>query len=294
MRKYLYLLFALILAGCDQGSADAEVNYRKMVDKDAKFIGQGLTVNKAGKEWDWFLPDLNSTAQMSAKSYEFPPESGAAEYVRSFSLDEDIGYVWRWEHKGEEIFLVYHFLGGSGYRVRVLHNTENITIDEAILAVYFDSEFNFYLDPFRVEKWEIRGVDDKYGPESFHFVGRDIYDKEEFTVFDGRIVTLYRNLFRSDGAGLCIEYNSEHPCVKLPPSFNQMLSKKDVSQKEIIDLPVYATVKVALSESGNIVSVLAAGLLRENEETGEETVIGSWPIPEGYLGAGTYPFYPSD
>jgi hypothetical protein len=292
MRRIKYLFFSLIFAGCGQGESNGEVNYRKMVDRDAEFIGQGLTVKEAGKEWDWFLPDLNSTAQMSANSYEFPPESGAAEYVRSYSLDEDIGYIWRWEHKGEEIFLVYHFRGGNGYRIRVLHNTEKITIDEAILAVYFDSEFNFYLDPFRVEKWEIRGVDDKYSPESFHFVGRDIYDKDEFTVFDGRIVTLYRNLFRSDGSGLCIEYNSDHPCVKLPPAFDHMLSEKGISQTEIIDLPVYASVKVALSETGDIASVLGAELVRVNEETGEEAVIGSWPIPEGYLGAGTYPFYP--
>lgn len=286
------LLLTLIILGCSQTGSNEEINYRKKVDKDARFIGQGLTVEVADKEYDWFLPDLNSTAQKSAANYQYPPDNGTAEYVRSFRLYDDTGYVWRWEHKGEEIYLVYLFKGGNGYEIRALHNTHNITVDEAILAIYFDSEFNFYLDPFRVEKWRIEGVDDQYEPQPFSFVGMYIFDKEEFTIFDGRIVTLGWNLFKRDGSGYCLEYSSDDSCLKLPPAFDQMLSDKNITLEQIIGVPVYATIKAVLSETGEIKSILGAKLVKVNEDTDEETIIASWPIPKGYLGAGTYPFTP--
>ena len=48
---------------------DNDMNYARLVDKDAEFIGKGIKVGFADAKWDWYLPDLNSTAQMISKKY---------------------------------------------------------------------------------------------------------------------------------------------------------------------------------------------------------------------------------
>ena len=293
MKFFLVLFIIFLVLSCNQSSNSKEINYRKLVDKQAEFIGQGIKVPQADIKWDWLLPDLNSTAQKSSQAYEKPAGIKGAEYLRSFKLYDDIGFVWSWQHKDLEIFLIYTFMGTNGYYIRTLHNTHNITVDEAILAVFFDNEFSSYLQSFDVEKWQILGVDDDYDIEALGFLGQEMFSQSSgFKLFEERIITLPWKFvkYENNNYHLCDSYYSSIPCFILPPSFEKLLKSqnlvKEIQSKNYLKF----LLKVKIGKTHQIREVLAGNIIRDNDDETSEMIV-QWLIPMGYLGAGSQPFY---
>jgi hypothetical protein len=288
------LLLILIVSACGFSTNNPnEINYRKLVDKKAEFIGKGIKVPPADKKWDWLLPDLNSTAQKSSQAYQKPAGENGAKYLRSFKLYDDIGFVWSWQHQGLEIFLIYTFLGTNGYYIRTVHNTHNISVDEAILATYFDTEFSSYLQSFEVEKWQIDGIDDDFDIESLGFLGQQLFSQTpDFNLFEGRILTLPWTFVKYENQQfyLCDRYYQDKPCWLLPASFIDFIQSKNLTN-EIKDNPSFTyLLKVKFGDNNQISDVLAGNIVRENDDYTSDIII-EWPIPKGYLGAGAIPFY---
>jgi hypothetical protein len=292
--KLLILTSILFLTACNLTPNNPdEINYRKLIDKQAEFVGKGLKVPQADKKWDWLLPDLNSTAQKSSQVYEKPADSSGAKYLRSFELYDEIGFVWSWQHQDLEVFLIYTFMGTNGYKIRTLHNTHNIRVDEAILAVFFDSEFGSYLQSFEVEKWQIKGVDDNYYIEALGFLGQELfYNSTGIELFEGLIVTVpwAHVKYENKSYHLCDNSYSYKPCYQLPKSYSALLTKHKLTKEVQNNRHLIHLLKIKFAQNKEISEVLAGNIIRENEDETRE-VIAQWPIPEEYLGSGAQPFY---
>lgn len=281
------------MAACFNNSDDDnDMNYARLVDKDAEFIGKGIKVGFADAKWDWYLPDLNSTAQMISKKYVRRSNQDSADYLRSFSIKDDIGFVWKWVSDETEIFLIYTFMGDNGYYVRTLHNTHGITVDEAILATYYDSEFSAALESFSREKWLISDPSDLgYAPESLGFLGEEIYynRSENFKIFDGRIATLSTAHIKSvkNRYYACPNSYSEElqNCILLPQEFELVLAGSGYSFEHISDQYMVFQIKVELSENKSIKRVLS-GAIFDYDYYDTKKVYYKWPIPKGYLAEG--------
>lgn len=293
MKSILLFIFILSLSACFSKNEN-KVNFWKLVDTKAKFVGKGLVVENAEEKWNWYLPDLNSTAQKTSAYYELASDTGKATYRRSFKIKEDIGYVWSWQSKGTEVFLIYTFTGGHGYSIRTLHNTHNITIDEAILATYFDSEFSAILSGFEVKKWEIKDPSsDGYHIESLGFLGNTIFhplsDNSDTRWFNGRIITVPHTYLREKNKTLYLcEYYSEDfkGCLALPESVKEKLRLSEHTYQEIRQKEIIAQMKIKLTEKKEITAFIAGALFDHNFYESRKAIY-KWPIPEGYLGAGT-------
>jgi len=177
-------------------------------------------------------------------------------------------------------------LGKDGYKLGVLKNTHSITIDEAIIAYYFD---HYFTEAFEIEKWKITQAPDPYQPESFGFTGHDLLYYEdsyrEAFIFDNRIVTLtYLGLdFKNNRVNLCIDLDGN--CFDLPKNLNKFFVDKE-NQSILNILPQRVTLKVKIDTNGEIKDILAGGIHDyDNDDYGI-----TWPIAKNNLGAGSMPF----
>ena len=51
----------ILLMSCQvENQVSNQVDYKKIIDIQADFIGQGLKVKTANSKWNWYLPDLTS------------------------------------------------------------------------------------------------------------------------------------------------------------------------------------------------------------------------------------------
>jgi len=290
----LLLCIPFFLVACDfplSTTYSNGIDYRALVKPDASFIGKGIKVATADPKWDWYLPDLNSSAQVMSKNYELPADNNGAKYLRSFSLYDYFGFVWGWQNKGVEILLIYTFTEKNGYFLRTLHNVNNITVDEAILAIFFDDEYAGHLESFQVEKWIIANADnDHIGIESLGFLGDQLESpSEHFTFFEDRVMTLPKLYLKKENTSYsaCSQssYFNSKPCYHLPTDFISRLenTKSTIQSSNIEDLCVQ--LKVTLSTDRKIKQVLA-GMIFECDFEIRPEVYERWSIPVNYLGAG--------
>ncbi len=291
MKVSLYILI-VFLFNCSRSSTPTdEINYRKLVDNEAKFLGKGLKVGPADKKWDWLLPDLNSTAQRSAVNYKNPATKNSAKYLRSFEIHTDIGFVWTWKNQGVDIYLIYTFLGTNGYIKRVLHNTHNLTLDEVILINYFDHDF-FEIN--WIEQWELYGLEDEYDIESIGFLSQEMFaQRPDFKLFDGRIITVPWShvKFEHHNYHLCENSYNDNECYQLPKSFSDLISANNLVDDVQDNRFLYYLLKVKFGKNRQIKQVLAGNIIEQKDDEDRHQVLLEWSIPDGELGAGSLPFY---
>ncbi len=259
------------------------------VDENAEFIGTGLTLPEASADLTWLLPDWGSIAQELAHTHEWRADDNAVSYLRSFEFSDhdEYGYVWQWTHNKQPVYLIFYAGSASGFDVRLVLNTHDITVDEAIIAAYYDHVRSYY-KPFKVEKWVIEGVDTGYLPDALDHLGSDFfYGFKSGLPFAGRIITLpYIELIAADNA-LWI-YSSYHDKkYPLPLSFSAELDESIKAQINDPRTHVSADLKVKLDQQGAIKKVIAASVYLGDYFDRKE--LYKKPVPRNLPGAGALP-----
>lgn len=260
------------------------MDYAKLIDKKANFVGKGIKVKNADPKWNWYLPDLDSSAQKVSENYVKTSRNTQAEFIRSFALDDDIGFVWRWMSDETEIYLLYVFLGENGYILRTLHNEHKLTIDEVILAVYFD---DWRLEKFHIEKWTISQPETHYGLAALGFRDYNIFSKgDHFHYFKGRVATIQSaNLIYRDNTVFACEDYFQDKCIPLPAEMENWVSQSGFDIDKINELGISAQIKFSMNSDGSV-DTLLAGMIFEHEYLENIKVYSRWAIPSDRLGAG--------
>lgn len=290
MARVFICLCATLLLGCDLESGrtgdNGPVNFRKVVKPDAAFVGQELQVPVADSRWDWLLPDLDGLVRHYLVSTSQVSSADEISYQRSYLIEDNLGFVWHWPGPEHDSYLMMTFAGDNGYFARVIHNTHALTLDELILAVFFDSDFAAYLQQFETEYWRIEGVGDAFDPEPLAYMGERLFDEEHpYTAFEGRIVTLnYGYLhWRDENWIVCDSWDTH--CAALPATFNQRLDDRFKTTPGLM-----VVLKLVLDARGEIRSVIAGEVKHWGEHDDIEPLV-IWPLPEDYPGAGSLPWF---
>lgn len=264
------------------------------VDENAEFIGKNLTLPNATTDLSWLYPDWDSIAQQLAIHHKFKADNQAARFLRSFEIpnDDQYGYVWHWQHNGQPVYLMFMAEHRSGFDVRLLLNTHNITVDEAIIATHYSDERSYY-KPFKVEKWVIEGIDSRYQPDSLNHLGDQFFsEREYYKPLEGQIITLpYTELkYHSDNLWLYSNYHDKQHVV--PFEFANELPAPTMLAIKDSEKIVSADLKVSLTKEGNIAEVVAATVYLGDYY--DRTVLYSKPVPRGLPGAGALPIVEVD
>lgn len=259
------------------------------VDEYAEFIGEGLRVPAADADLQWLYADWDSIAQELSRRHRFDSDDHRAVYMRSFEIPKEnqFGYVWQWQHQGTPVYLILFAGSRAGFDMRLLRNTHNITVDEAVIAAHYDMVRSYY-KPFKAEKWILEGVDTQYLPDALDHLGEAFLSGADyFRPFNGQIITLpYIELVaKTDGLSVRSSYHDRQ--YSLPTDFYETLPAKAIEAIKDPEIFVSADLKVSVSEHGDVVDVIAAAIY--SGDYYERTNLYIKPVPSRFPGAGALP-----
>ncbi|MEW8507169.1 MAG: hypothetical protein AB2598_10725 [Candidatus Thiodiazotropha sp.] len=254
---------------------------KTQVGVNPSFIGKNILVPHAGKYWDWYIPDHECLAAKISANVNCGPDDLKIEYRRSYIIEGDVGFVWSWMSNGTEILLFFMFYGESSCCQRVLKNYENVSIDEAILIAYYDTEFEEGFD--QPEEWVTSPGTDDFLHQPIQNINDSPFDVGDWVnVFDGRIMSPYSAaLVQKDERYYLARYIGDDDVGSyieiLDPEMDEKLNEYVPSLYSSIGQGLYIKPKLRMKSRTEISEIIGAKFIEYDDED-NEIVIGEWPL----------------
>ncbi|MCG8587801.1 MAG: hypothetical protein MJE66_00770 [Proteobacteria bacterium] len=253
---------------------------REQVGTSVDFIGRGVAVPHAGKFWDWYIPDHECLAVEIAKTSDFPPEHGKIRFERTFLVDGDVGYAWSWIFGETEIFLLFLYSGEDGYYQRLVNNTMQISLDEAILLAYYAVESSEEIEI--PEGWITSPASDEYLHNSLENIDCGPFDAPGYVhVFDGRVMSPHYAVIERRGGRLYLTESHgaepDEPRLALDAALDSKIREELPQIHASLDGGVGVEAKLRMKSRDEVSEVLAARFV-EFDERDQRRLIGELPL----------------